>query len=78
MPIFRWGQHLKTDRFNINGILDYQFEVIEVVPITENILEREKYYIQKYYKELPEKSLNIMCTANIDANQIEIECEVEK
>lgn len=78
LPIFRWGQHLKTDRFNINGILDYQFEVIEVVPITENILEREKYYIQKYYKEDPEKSLNIMCTANIDANQIEIGSEIEK
>ena len=72
LPIFRWGQHLKTERFDIKGILDYQFEVIEVVPITENILEREKYYIQKYYKENPEKSLNIMCTANVNVNQIEI------
>ena len=72
MPIFRWGQHLKTDRFNLNGILDYQFEVIEVVPITENILEREKYYIQKYYKENPKKSLNIMCTANVNVNHIEV------
>lgn len=61
LPIFRWGQHLKTDRFDMRGILDYQFEVIEIVPITENILEREKYYIQKYYNENPEKSLNIMC-----------------
>ena len=76
-PIFRWGQHLKTDRFNIKGITDYQFEVIEVVPKDLNILEREKYYIQKYYKENPEKSLNIMCTANIDANQIELESEAE-
>lgn len=75
-PIFRWGQHLKTDRFHIKGITDYQFEVIEVVPESENILAREKYYIQKYYKENPEKSLNIMCTANINANQIELECEV--
>ena len=73
LPIFRWGQHLKTDRFDVKGILDYQFEVIEIVPITENILEREKYYIQKYYKENPQKSLNIMCTANLDTNQIEIE-----
>lgn len=61
LPIFRWGQHLKTDRFHWSDILDYQFEVIEIVPITENILEREKYYIKKYYKEFPEKSLNIMC-----------------
>lgn len=72
-PIFRWGQHLKTERFDIKGILDYQFEVIEVVPKSENILEREKYYIQKYYKENPEKSLNISCTANINETQIEFE-----
>lgn len=62
-----------TGRFNIKGITDYQFEVIEIVPITANILEREKYFIQKYYKENPEKSLNIMCTANINADQMEIE-----
>lgn len=61
-PIFRWGQHLKTDRFPINNIIDYQFEVLEIVPKDVNILEREKYYIQKYYKENPEKSLNIACT----------------
>ena len=48
LPIFRWGQHLKTDRFDMKGIVDYQFEVIEIVPITENILAREKYYIQKF------------------------------
>ena len=66
VPIFRWGQHLKTERFDVKNILDYQFEVIEVVPKSENILEREKYYIQKYYKENPEKSLNIACTANIE------------
>lgn len=70
-PVFRWGQHLKTDRFPIENITDYKFEVIEIVPKTENILEREKYYIQKYYKENPEKSLNIMCTANIDTKQIQ-------
>lgn len=65
-PVFRWGQHLKTDRFPIKGIIDYQFEVIEIVPKTENILEREKYHIQRCYKENPKKSLNIMCTANLD------------
>ena len=65
-PVFRWGQHLKTDRFPIEGIVDYQFEVIEIVPQSENILEREKYHIQRCYKENPEKSLNIMCTANLD------------
>ena len=77
LPIFRWGQHLKTDRFNMKGILDYQFEVIEIVPTNENLLEREKYYIQKYYKENPDKSLNIMCTANVNVNQIEFDLESE-
>ena len=65
-PVFRWGQHLKTSRFPIEEIVDYQFEVIEIVPQSENILEREKYHIQRCYKENPEKSLNIMCTANLN------------
>ena len=43
---------LKTERFPIKNITDYKFEVIEIVPKTENILEREKYYIQKFYKEI--------------------------
>ena len=72
-PVFRWGQHLKTERFPIKNITDYKFEVIEIVPKTENILEREKYYIQKFYKENPEKSLNIMCTANINTEQIQFD-----
>lgn len=65
-PIFRWGQHLKTERFPIRNITDYQFEVIEIVPKGENLLEREKYYIQKYYIDNPEKSLNIACTTNLN------------
>lgn len=68
-PIFRWGQHLKTKRFDIKGILDYQFEVIEIVPKGENILEREKYWIQKKYKENPTKSLNISCTAGLSGDE---------
>lgn len=70
VPIFRWGQHLKTERFDIKGILDYQFEVIEIVPKGENILEREKYWIQKMYLENPRKSLNISCTANLNTGNI--------
>lgn len=61
-PIFRWGQHLKTQRFPIKDITDFKFEVIEIVPKSENILEREKYWIQTLYKENPDKSLNIACT----------------
>ena len=64
-PVFRWGQHLKTERFPIDSITDYKFEVLEIVPESENILEREKHYIQLHYKENPEKSLNIMCTKGV-------------
>ena len=74
-PVFRWGQHLKTERFPIAGILDYKFEVLEIVPKGENILEREKHYIQLLYRENPEKSLNIACVAGAyynDPSQMEL------
>lgn len=61
-PMFRWAQHLGTDRFSIDNILDYQYETIEIVPYGGNILEREKYWIQKYYNENPKLSLNLMQT----------------
>lgn len=67
-PVFRWGQHLKTDRFPIKNITDYKFEVLEIVPKSENILEREKHYIQLHYKENPEKSLNVSCTKGVFTN----------
>lgn len=66
IPIFRWGQHLKTDRFYEKNIDDYVFEVLEIVPKSKNILEVEKQYIQENYKKNPEKSLNISNTKNID------------
>jgi hypothetical protein len=59
VPIFRWGQHLRSDRFPISDIHDYTFEVIETVPLGTNILERENYWIHKYYESAPDKSLNI-------------------
>ena len=71
-PVFRWGQHLKTERFPIDDILDYKFETIEIVPKTENILEREKYWIQHLYIENPEKSLNIACVSGLKKDQSQI------
>lgn len=59
-PIFRWGQHLKTERFDINEIEDYKFETLYVVPKGENILEVEKEYIKKYRNEQPELCLNVI------------------
>lgn len=67
-PIFRWGEHLHTERFPIQHIDDYKFEVIEIVPIGENILEREKYWIQALYRENPNLSLNIACTKGVISN----------
>ena len=66
VPIFRWGQHLHTERFDLNNILDYIFEVIELVYEGTIILEREKHWIQKMYKESPKLSLNIVNTSNVD------------
>lgn len=58
-PIFRWGQHLKTDRFKIDNIDDYVFEVIEKVENDNLVLHtKEAYYINKYKKEFPELCLN--------------------
>ena len=66
LPIFRWGQHLKTNRFPTDNITDYIFEVLEIVPKGKNILDIEKEYVQENYKQNPEKSLNISNTKNID------------
>lgn len=59
-PVFRWAQHLKTARFPIKNIINYRFELLEIVPKDKNIMEREKWWIQKKYNEAPELSLNIM------------------
>ncbi len=58
---------------NLEKILDYQFEVIEIVGKNQNILEREKYWIQKLYRENPSKSLNISCTAGLNPEQMSFE-----
>lgn len=72
-PMFRWAEHLKTDRFPISNIEDYQYEVLEIVPKGTNILERETYWIQSLYKENPDLSLNISQTQQLrkqfDPNQ---------
>ncbi len=63
VPVFRWGQHLKTDRFPIKDITDYKFEIIEKVPNGVSLNERERYWIQKLYRENPGLSLNISLTS---------------
>lgn len=61
VPIFRWGQHLKTERFDLKNIQDYVFEVLEICKNTsETLLEREAYWINKKRNENPKLSLNIV------------------
>lgn len=60
VPIFRWGQHLLTERFNINKIADYIFEILEVVKDKNKLNKREAYWINKCRDANPELSLNIM------------------
>lgn len=71
VPIFRWGQHLRTSRFPIKDITDYVFEVIELVPKGGNLLEREKYWIQKCYLENPTLSLNIAGVSNLKSKELQ-------
>lgn len=59
VPIFRWGQHLITDRFPLSNIEDYIFEVIDTVYEGTNIFDVESKYIKEYYNKYPNLSLNI-------------------
>ena len=69
IPIFRWGQHLKTDRFKINNIEDYRFEVLEVVKDRNILSEREAYWINEKKSKNPKLSLNVV----IPKEHLEIE-----
>jgi len=60
VPIYRWGQHLLTERFDIRNIDDYIFEILEVVKNTKKLNERERYWINKCRDENPSLSLNVM------------------
>lgn len=59
VPIFRWGQHLITERFPLSNIEDYIFEVIDTVYEGTNIFDVESKYIKEYYIKYPNLSLNI-------------------
>lgn len=59
VPMFRWVQHLKTERFKVENITDYQYEVLEKVKYKKDLNDREAYWINKKYKENPDLCLNI-------------------
>ena len=59
LPMFRWVQHLKTDRFPQENITDYKFEVLEVCK--EKMTERETHWINKMHDTHPSNlCLNII------------------
>lgn len=72
VPIFRWGQHLLTDRFKLENIDDYKFEVLEIVNDMKLINEREAYWINKKRNENPSLSLNIMIPKEHIPNLFEV------
>lgn len=57
-PVFRWGQHLLTNRFKMANIEDYVFEILEKVPL-DQLTIKETYWINKKRNENPQLSLNI-------------------
>ena len=61
VPIFRWGQHLTTERFKLENIEDYKFEILEVLKKSSDkkLSEREAYWINKKRNENPKLSLNV-------------------
>lgn len=72
VPVFRWGQHLRTSRFPIGAIDDYIFEVLEIVQDARQLNKREKHWIQTMFKQNPDLSLNISLTKTIDPMQQEM------
>lgn len=60
-PTKRWDDHLGSKNFPIDyiEIEDYKFEILEVVSKSDNIRNREKYYIKEYRRRYPGKVLNI-------------------
>lgn len=69
-PIFRWGQHLTTDRFKMDNIMDYIFEVIDIVTYEnrEQLLAKEAYWINHEREKCPEKCLNNQIPNSVEYN----------
>ncbi len=68
IPMFRWVQHLKTERFWIDNIEDYIFEILEKVPDQQKLNDRESYWINLKYKENPNLCLNKIIYKNYKEN----------
>jgi len=58
VPMFRWAQHLNSDRFPLASIEDYTFETLCIVPLSDNLSKVEDQYIKDHYNKFPKLSLN--------------------
>ena len=57
-PVFRWGQHLDTNRFPLKDIEHYRFEILESVETGNKLLDREAHWINHFNDIAPHKMLN--------------------
>lgn len=57
LPMFRRVQHLKTNRFPLEQIVDFKFEILE--KCKNKLGDRETYWINAKRNENPSKCLNI-------------------
>lgn len=73
LPVFRWSQHLKTNRFPLENITDYCFEVLEVVEDLKQLNKRESYWINKTYNMNPSKCLNKIIPSTCMKEKIDLE-----
>lgn len=72
LPIFRWAQHLKTDRFPIDAIEDYVFEILETVKNKELLTDIEMKYIREYTQMYPLLILNKSGVSEQDRTQVNL------
>lgn len=70
IPMFRWMQHLKTERFKEENLVDYKFEVLERVYNLEDLDIRESYWIHTKRDENPKLSLNIQLPKSAEEMQL--------
>ena len=73
VPMWRWMQHLKTDRFKEDNLVDYKFEVLEKIDFKDkkDLDIRESYWIHKKKDEHPELCLNIQMPKRVEQRELE-------
>lgn len=73
VPMWRWMQHLKTERFKEDNLVDYKFEILEKIKYEDkkDLDAREAYWIHKKKDENPELCLNIQMPKRFEQRELE-------